>query len=498
MPRTSTRLTFAVLATGAGVFSMLQSLIAPALPTVQHALHTSQSTVTWVMTAYLLSASVFTPILGRVGDLIGKKRTLVAVLLAVLAGCLLAALAPSIGVLIVARVVQGVGGALFPLSFGIIRDEFAPSRVPGSISNLSAVIAAGGGVGMVAAGPIVSALDYRWLFWIPVAIVAAATLIAVRYVPESPRRTGGRVNWSGAVLLSGWLVALLLPLSQAGVWGWGSARVVGLFALAAVLFALWLTGEARSRTPLIDLRVMRLPAVWTTNLAALLFGAGMYAIWSFLPGFVQTPSAAGYGFGASVTASGLLMLPMLLAMFVSGVLSGRLEPRLGAKALLVSGAAFGAVALAFLALWHDAQWQIAVVAGLFGFGIGLAFASMANLIVGSVPAEQTGAATGMNANIRTIGGSIGAAVTGVLVTGRLQPSGLPYESGYTHGFTLLAVLCLAAALAALLVPVRRAAGGPAGKAPRAGSGPAVPQLTEPVRSLRPVESGDPVGPTPRG
>ncbi|KKD08743.1 MFS transporter [Streptomyces sp. WM6386] len=456
MPRKSTRLTFAVLATGAGVFAMLQSLIAPALPTVQHALHTSQSTATWVMTAYLLSASVFTPILGRIGDLIGKKRTLVAVLLVVLAGCLLAALAPNIGMLIVARVVQGVGGALFPLSFGIIRDEFAPSEVPGSISNLSAVIAAGGGVGIVAAGPIVSALDYRWLFWIPVAVVAATTLIALRYVPESPSRAEGRVSWLGAVLLSAWLVALLLPLSQAGTWGWGSARVLGLFAVAVVLFVLWLLAEARSRSPLIDLRVMRLPAVWTTNTVAFLFGAGMYALWSFLPAFVQTPSSAGYGFGASVTTSGLLMLPMLLAMFCSGILSGRLAPVVGAKALLTTGAALGAVALGFLALWHAAQWQIAVVAGVFGLGIGLAFASMANLIVGSVPPEQTGAATGMNANIRTIGGSIGAAVTSVLVTGRLQPSGLPYGSGYTHGFTLLAALCLAAALAALLVPVRRA------------------------------------------
>ncbi|MGQ4483574.1 MFS transporter [Streptomyces sp. SAS_276] len=454
MPRKSSRLTFAVLATGAGVFSMLQSLIAPALPTVQHALHTSQSTATWVMTAYLLSASVFTPILGRVGDLVGKKRTLVAVLLAVLAGCLVAALAPNIGVLIIARVVQGIGGALFPLSFGIIRDEFDASRVPGSISNLSAVIAAGGGVGMVAAGPIVTALDYRWLFWFPVAIVAVTTLIAVRYVPESPSRADGRVNWLGAVLLSSWLVALLLPLSQAGTWGWGSVRVVGLFSAAVALFAAWLLSEARSSSPLIDLKVMRLPSVWTTNTAALLFGAGMYAIWSFLPGFVQTPSSAGYGFGASVTASGLLMLPMLLAMFVSGVLSGRLEPVVGAKALLTTGAALGAVACAILALWHDQQWQIALVAGIFGLGIGLAFASMANLIVGSVPPQQTGAATGMNANIRTIGGSIGAAVTSVLVTGRLQPSGLPYGSGYTHGFTLLAVLLLGAALAALMVPRR--------------------------------------------
>jgi EmrB/QacA subfamily drug resistance transporter len=465
MPRTSTRLTFAVLATGAGVFAMLQSLIAPALPTVQHALHTSQSTATWVMTAYLLSASVFTPILGRVGDLIGKKRTLVAVLVTVTLGCLLAALAPTIGVLIVARVVQGIGGALFPLSFGIIRDEFAPARVSHSISNLSAVIAAGGGVGIVAAGPIVSALDYRWLFWLPVGVVAVTTLIALRYVPESANRAQGHVNWSGAVLLSSWLVALLLPLSQASRWGWGSGRVIGLFAAAVALFALWLLSEARSRTPLIDLRVMRLPAVWTTNTAALLFGAGMYAIWSFLPGFVQTPSTAGYGFGASVTASGLLMLPMLVAMFLSGVLSGRLEPVVGAKRLLTSGAALGALACGFLSVWHDEQWQVAFAAGVFGLGIGLAFASMANLIVGSVPPEQTGAATGMNANIRTIGGSIGAAVTSVLVTGHLQPSGLPYASGYTHGFTLMAALCLAATLASLLVPTRR--GGRSTGAPQA-------------------------------
>ncbi|MFE0632036.1 MFS transporter [Streptomyces sp. NPDC058864] len=467
MPRKSTRLTFAVLATGAGVFSMLQSLIAPALPTVQHAMHTSQSTATWVMTAYLLSASVFTPILGRVGDLIGKKRTLVAVLVTLTLGCLLAALAPSIGVLIVARVVQGIGGALFPLSFGIIRDEFTASRVGPSISNLSAVIAAGGGVGIVAAGPIVSALDYRWLFWLPVGVVAITALIAYRYVPESPSRAEGRVNWLGAGLLSSWLVALLLPLSQATQWGWTSGRALGLFAAAVVLFALWLVAEARSRHPLIDLRIMRLRAVWTTNTAGLLFGAGMYSIWSFLPGFAQTPRAAGYGFGASVTGAGLLMLPMLIAMFLSGVLSGRLEPVVGAKRLLTAGAALGAVACGFLAAWHDQQWQVAFAAGIFGLGIGLAFASMANLIVRSVPPEQTGAASGMNANIRTIGGSIGAAVTSVLVTSRLQPSGLPYAAGYTHAFGLLAVLCLAAALAALLVPVHRAA-----TARHAASGPA--------------------------
>ncbi|MEV4561027.1 MFS transporter [Kitasatospora sp. NPDC049285] len=456
MNRQSHRLTFGVLATGAGVYALLQSLITPALPIVQQAMHTSQSTVTWVMTAYLLSASVFTPILGRVGDLVGKKRTLVAALVALLVGCLVAAVAPNITVLIIARVIQGIAGALFPLSFGIIRDEFPAGRVPTGISNLSAVIAVGSGLGMVLAGPIVGALDYRWLFWFPVIIVAATALIAHRYIPESPHRTEGSVNWLSSVLLSGWLVALLLPISQAAKWGWGSVGVIGLLAVAVVLFALWAFTEARSRFPLIDLKVMRLPAVWTTNTAALLFGAGMYAVWAFLPGFVQTPSAAGYGFGSSVTGAGTLMLPMLVAMFVSGLLSGRLAGRFPAKAQLVTGALLGAAACALLAARHQAPSDVALAAGVFGLGIGLAFASMSNLIVQSVPAAQTGAATGMNANIRTIGGSLGAALMTVLVTGHLQPSGRPYEAGYTHGFALLAAFCLAAALAALLVPARRA------------------------------------------
>ncbi|WP_309244374.1 MFS transporter [Micromonospora parastrephiae] len=139
--RSSRRLTFTVLAAGAGFFAMLQSLITPVLPTIQQDLHTSQNTVTWVLTAYLLSASIFTPILGRVGDMVGKERMLVVSLAALALGCLLAAIAPNIGVLIVARVVQGIGGAVFPLSFGIIRDEFPAARVSGAVAAISAIVA---------------------------------------------------------------------------------------------------------------------------------------------------------------------------------------------------------------------------------------------------------------------------------------------------------------------------------------------------------------------
>jgi EmrB/QacA subfamily drug resistance transporter len=450
--RTHYRATFTVLAAAVAGFTLLQSLVIPVLPTIQAGLHTSQNSVTWVLTAYLLSASIFTPIVGRLGDMRGKERLLVAALIALTVGSVLAAVAGSIAVMIVARVVQGVGGGVLPLSFGIIRDEFPQERVAGAVGVIAALAAAGAGLGIVLAGPIVGALNYRWLFWFPVIILGVATVAAKAVVPESPVRVRGRVNWVAAVLLSAWLVALLVPISEAPSWGWGSARVLGLLVLAVALAMAWIAVESRSPQPLIDMRMMRIPVVWTTNLVALLFGVAMYAAFAFLPEFLQTRPSAGYGFGVSITRSGLILLPGSVAMFALGVASGRLTRRFGAKAVLVAGAFISVVPFVLLTAAHHHVWEILIAMVLQGVGFGMAFAAMSNLVVQGVPPEQTGVASGMNANIRTIGGSIGAAVMSSIVTSTAHAGGLPRESGYTHGFALLTGASIAAALAAMLVP----------------------------------------------
>jgi EmrB/QacA subfamily drug resistance transporter len=449
--------TFAVLAAAVAAFALLQSMVIPVLPTIQAGLHTSQNSVTWILTAYLLSASVFTPILGRFGDMWGKERMLVVALLALTVGSVLAALAGSIGIMIVARAIQGIGGGVLPLSFGIIRDEFPQEKVAGAVGVIAALTAAGAGLGIVLAGPIVQVLNYHWLFWIPVIILGLATVAAKVVVPESPVRARSRVSWAGAALLSGWLVALLVPISEAPSWGWGSARVLGLLALAAVLAVTWVVVESRSSHPLIDMRMMRIPVVWMTNLVALLFGVGMYASFAFLPEFLQTPASAGYGFGLSITGSGLILLPSSVASFALGVASGRLTYRFGAKMVLVTGSVISVAPFVLLTFAHRHQWEILVAMVLQGVGFGLAFAAMSNLVVQGVPPEQTGVASGMNANIRTIGGSIGAAVMSSIVTSTATAGGLPRESGYTHGFGLLTLAAIAAAVAAMLVPptVRR-------------------------------------------
>ena len=452
------RVTFAVLTMGIGAYALLQSLVIPVLTTVQHDLHTSQDTVTWVLTAYLLSASIFTPVLGRIGDMMGKKRVFVITLVALAVGSLLAALTNSIGIMIVARVIQGVGGGMVPVAFGIIRDEFPAERVAGAVGALAALTAIGAGLGIVLAGPIVEALDYHWLFWLPMILTVAAAVLAVLVVPESPVRNPGRISWPPVLLLSGWLVALLVALSEAPDWGWGSGRVLGLLAAAVVLALVWVFAELRAATPLIDMTMMRLKGVWTNNLVALLIGVGMYATFAFLPEFVQTPSVAGYGFGASITRSGLMLLPATITMFVTGMFVGKLTRRLGGKVLVIAGCLVGAVAMSILAFAHAQQWEIYLSTALMGIGFGLAFAAMAALVVAAVPASQTGVASGMNANIRTIGGSIGSAAMASIVTSHLAASGLPKESGYTTGFAALTGCLVLAALAGLLIPALRGLG----------------------------------------
>ena len=453
-PRTRTHywLTFAVLAVAVSSYSLMQSLTIPVLSEIERELNTDQNTVTWVLTAYLLSASVFTPIMGRLGDAFGKERLLVLSLVALAAGSLLAALAGSIGVLIIARIIQGVGGGVLPLAFGIIRDEFPHHKVGGAVSVVSSLLAVGFGAGIVLAGPISSGLGYHWLFWLPFIVTFLATVASIVFVPKSPVRTPGRISVLPALLLSGWLVALLLALSEAPKWGWGSGRTIALLALAAVLVVAWIRVEQRAAVPLIDMHMMRLPGVWTTNLVALLVGVGMYASFGFIPQFIQTPNGGGYGFGASVTESGLLMLPSAIATFVAGLVAAPIARRVGPKALVVFGSVFASGGMFMLAFFHDTKAEIAVSNGITGLGIGLAFACLAGLIVGAVPPEQTGVASGMNANIRTIGGSVGTAIMASIVTAHFLPSGFPREIGYTAGFTVLGGALLLAAIAGLAIP----------------------------------------------
>jgi MFS family permease len=447
--------TFAVLALGGISYSLLQSLVAPAIPNIQHALHTSENSVSWVLTAYLLSASVATPLLGRLGDMHGKERLLVLVLALLSVGTLVSALATGLPLMLVGRVIQGAAGGVFPLAFGIIRDEFPRDRIAGGIGLMSALLGVGGGAGVVLAGPIVDNLSYHYLFWLPLIPIVVATVLTHLLVPESPIRVPGRINWTGATLMTAGLVLVLVAVSETATWHWLTAKTLGCIAVGLVVLGLWVRSESRAKEPLVDMRMMRIRGVWTTNAVALLLGFGMYASFILLPQYVETPARVGYGFSASVTQAGLFMLPCTLAMLFVGAQTGRLEKRFGSKPPLLAGGLLTFLSFALLAVARGEKWEVYVAAALLGAGIGLAFASMANLIIENVGPGETGVATGMNTVTRTVGGAFGGAATASLLAGTIGASGYPTAHGYTGAFGFCAVALLLGVVVGLAIPQRR-------------------------------------------
>jgi EmrB/QacA subfamily drug resistance transporter len=445
-------LTFVVLAIAGLAYSIMSSMVAPALPDIETELHTTPTGVAWVLTAFLLSTSVFTPIAGRLGDMFGKERMLIITLAVLTVGSIIAALATSLNVLLVGRVIQGAGGAIFPLAFGIIRDEFPRERTASGIALISAILGIGGGLGILLAGPIVDNLSYHWLFWIPMIPVVIALVAAFFWVPESPVKTPGKVNWLGAALLSAWLVCLLVAVSEGQSWGWTSPKFLGLIVAAILIAFAWVRQEQGAPEPLVDMKMMRVRGVWTVNAAALLIGAGLYSSFILIPQFVEEPTSSGYGFGASVSQAGLFMLPSTIAMLLVSPIAGRLSNRFGSRVPLVLGALITTIAFGFLGLVHGEKIDIYIGAGLMGVGIGLAFASLANLIVEAVPPTQTGVATGINTVMRTVGGAIGSTIGAAVIAGTVIGDGNPTESGFQAAFLIAAGAGLLALLASISVP----------------------------------------------
>ena len=400
----------AVLALVGAVFAVLQAAVVPALPDIDRALGAGTSSGTWILTVNLLATAVLTPVLGRMGDIHSKNRMLGVVVGVLGLGTFVCALAPSLPVMLAGRVAQGAGGAVFPLAFGVLRDELDGERVAGAIGLVSSLLGIGAGLGLVLAGPAVAELGWRWLFWGPLVVLLPVGAAVVRLVPVSPVRTPARVDLTSAALMVAGLSALLVAVSEASIWGLGSVRMLGLSAVGVLLIAAWVRHELASDDPLVDMRMMALRGVWTTNLAAFLLGIGMYASIALVPALVELPRSTGIGFGGSVTAAGLFMLPTAAPQLIVGSLTGRIARRIGSRLQLLIGVALMLGGYIALTLAHSHAWQLIAATGTLGLGLGFGLGALANLIVVAVGPRQTGVATAMNTVMRTLGGASGAAI----------------------------------------------------------------------------------------
>jgi EmrB/QacA subfamily drug resistance transporter len=444
----------AVLALAGTAFAMMQALVIPALPRIQASLGTNADGAAWISTAYLLSACVLTPVIGRLGDTAGRKRMLMASLAAFAAGTLVCALATSLGALVAGRVIQGAAGGIYPLAFAIIRERLPRERVPAGIGLVSSLLGIGGGLGLVLPGPVMAHLSYRWLFWLSLVVIAGASLLAARYVPaDGPAAARTPLPWRSSLLMAAGLVMILTAVSQSAGWGWASVRTLGLLALGGAALAGWAWSDRRSRHPLVDLDLMRLRGVWTANAAALLLGVGMYASFIIIPELVQEPTRLGYGFGASVTQAGLFMFPTAGVQLLLGPAAGLLHRRLGPRPQLIGGLAACALGFTFLAVAHTTSWDVYGASAVLGVGFCLGLMALPNQVVAAVPANRTGSATAVNTVVRNAGGAVGGQLAAALIVASGH-GGPPAASGYVAALAFCAAATALGTVTALAAPRR--------------------------------------------
>ncbi|WP_328381724.1 MFS transporter [Streptomyces sp. NBC_00400] len=447
-----------VLAFSGIVVAVMQTLLVPVIKDLPVLLNTAPSNATWVMTATLLAGAVSTPIMGRLGDLYGKRRMLLTSLAVMVVGSLICGFTSDLLIMIVGRALQGFAMGAIPLGIGIMRDELPRERLGSAMGLMSSSIGVGGGLALPVAALVAQHADWHALFFGAAGLGVLSMLLTFLTVPESAVRARGRFDVAGALGLSAGLVALLLPITKGSDWGWGSPSTLGLFGIAALILVLWGVMELRIADPLVDLRTTARREVLLTNLASITIGVAFYAVSLVLPQLLQLPESTGYGLGRSMVVAGLCMAPLGLTMMLVAPLYARIAARRGPKVSLLLGMLVIAIGYGAGIGLMKAPWQTVIIAVVLGAGIGLAYSSLPALIIGAVDPSETGAANGLNTLMRSIGTSVSSAVIGMVLarmSQRMGPATVPTMAGFRVSFLIAAAAVIVGAALAFFLPSTR-------------------------------------------
>jgi EmrB/QacA subfamily drug resistance transporter len=446
------------------------SIVNVALPDIAKELHVaSANDLSWIVTGYTLTFGGFLLLGGKLADRLGRRRIFVAGALLFAVASLLGGLAGSLGLLIGARLVQGLGGALMaPAALSLLTVVFAEGRERNRALGVWAAISAGGAaIGLVVGGVLTEYASWRWVLFVNVPIAVLAMLLAVRFVPESrdPRARGFDIP--GAVLATGGLIALVYALVKGNDYGWTSGRTLLTLALAVVLLGAFVVVQRRVADPLVDFRLFRSRSLLGADLGALFVGAGLFAVFFFLILWMQ--QVHGY----SPLRAGFAFLPMTAFIVVGAGIAAPLLTRIGARPLLIVGPGLGAAGMLSLALRlsPDASYPAVVLPSLcvLALGMGMTFVALTSSAVAGVPQEDAGIASALLNSGQQIGGALGLAILTAVSTARtdaIAPAG-PHTSpayvsalveGWALGFVVAAgFLALAGVVSGSLVRLPRTA-----------------------------------------
>ncbi|WP_424215151.1 MFS transporter [Streptomyces sp. BI20] len=448
-----------VLAFAGIVVAVMQTLLVPVIKDLPALLNASPADATWVMTATLLAGAVSTPIMGRLGDLRGKRRMLLASLAVMIVGSLICAVTDDLPVMLVGRVLQGFAMGVIPLGIGLMRDALPADRLPSAMALMSSSIGVGGGLALPLAALIAQHADWHALFLLSAGLGLVAMVLTPLVVPESPLRAPGRFDLPGAFGLSLGLVLLLVPVTKGAAWGWASAQTLGLFGAGLLVLLGWGWYELRVPAPLVDLRTTARREVLLTNLASVMIGVAFYAVSLVLPQLLQLPVATGQGLGVSMVVAGLCVAPLGVTMMLTAPVYARMSARYGPRTTLLVGMVVIGIGYGVGIGLMSAAWQTVLVSVIVGAGIGLAYSSLPALIIAAVDPSETGAANGLNALMRSVGTSVSSAVIGIVLANTATNFGgvdVPTRYGFRLSFLIAGAAVLGGILCAAFIPRQRA------------------------------------------
>ena len=446
----------AVLAFTGVIAAGMQTLIVPLIGQLPAILGASPDDAVWAITATLLASAVSIPIVGRLGDMLGKRRMLMLSLIPLILGSVLCAMAGSLLPMVAGRALQGLGMGVIPLGISLLRELLPTDRVGPAVATMSASMGIGGAIALPFAAAIAEYASWRGMFWAFAGFAALALAAVAWLVPKgAPGKKGESFDFLGAILLAGSLVSLLLAVSKGAAWGWSSGGVLGLLGAAAVLLVVWVRQELRTQHPLVNVRSLATRPVALTNLASFLIGFAMYAQSLVIPQLMQLPEQTGYGLGQSMLQMALWLIPGGITMMIASALGSRLTSRRGPKTTLVSGAAVVALGYGVSLLLLGTVWGLMIAAIIISAGVGLAYGAIPMLVMGSVPPSETAAANGFNTLVRSVGTSGASALIGVIlaalstdVAGHMVPA----LSGFQLTLVIGGGAALLAAVVALCIP----------------------------------------------
>lgn len=410
-----TNLEIVAIGLGALMASLSQTLIIPVLPVIEADIGASVTQSSWLLTSTLLVGAVAVPIISRLADMFGRRLMLLVALMSLATGSLIDALTTDPSVMIFGRALCGLAGASIPLGISLLHTQLPPERRGSATALISAMLGIGGALGLPLAGLLADNVDYHVLYWIGAVGAALSAALVVAVVAESKPSNPGRIDWTGMVLLAAGLVSLVLPLSQASSWGWGSVRTVGLLVLAVVLLVLLVVVERRITNPLVDMRTLSRPPIVITNVASLFFGFALFASFVGTSNYVQMPEETGYGFGSSVLTAGLCLLPSGVLMLLLAPLAARLIGSWGPGRVLGTAGIILTAGLLLRIVLVGELWQVVLGTAIIGAGTGIGYASLPALINSHTPPDELAAANGINTLARSLGSTLASALGGTLL-----------------------------------------------------------------------------------